>query len=136
MNFERRDKMFYKKYFWNTYEALATLLLILIMLLKIFINDKVTTLRFKKMFVSFPSEIVFLVIGFLFSDMISTRENEINKTNLIVVNIIIALIILVILYAIEKWLDDKLSGKLKKSVIVTIVLMYFFSITLYICIVL
>lgn len=109
-------------------------MIILVMLLKVLINQKASTLGFKKMFVSFPSEIVFLVLGFLFADMISSSKVEANKNSL-VASIVIALIILVVQYAVEKWLDDKLSGKLKTSVLITIILMYIVSIVFYLCIV-
>lgn len=125
------------KFLWNTYitsyEGIATIVIILIMLLKVFINQKASTLSFKKMLVSFPSELVFLVMGFLLSDMISNKTN--TKDNGLIASIIIALIILVIQYALEKWLDDKLSGKLGKGILFIIILMYLVSIVFYVCII-
>lgn len=124
------------KFFWNTYitsyEGIATILIILIMLLKVLINQKASALNFKKMLVSLPGELVFLVMGFLFSDMISSNRGETDDNSLIA-SIVIALIILVIQYALERWLDDKLSGSLKKYILFIIVLMYLVSIGFYIC---
>lgn len=106
------------KFFWNTYvtsyEGIATILIMLVMLLKVLINQKASALNFKKMLVSFPGELVFLVMGFLFSDMISGKRVESDENSLIA-SIVIALIILVAQYALERWLDDKLSGTLKKN---------------------
>lgn len=123
-------------FFWDTYvisyEGIATILIILIMLLKVLINQKASALNFKKMLVSFPGELVFLVMGFLFSDMISGNRTGTDE-NSIIASIVIALIILVVQYALEKWLDDKLSGRLKKGILLIIALMYLISIGFYIC---
>lgn len=62
-----------------SYEGIATLAIILIMLLKLFINRSVGKLQFKKMMLGIPSEITFLLIGFLLPAMISkdtTRNGE------------------------------------------------------------
>lgn len=126
------------KVIWDTYvtsyEGIATGVIILVMLLKVLINQKASSLSFKKMFVSFPSEVVFLVIGFLFADLISSNTTKADKNGL-VASIVIALILLVIQYAIERWLEDKLSGKLKKGISATIFSMYVVSIIFYICVV-
>lgn len=124
------------KFFWNTYvtsyEGIATILIMLVMLLKVLINQKASALNFKKMLVSFPGELVFLVMGFLFSDMISGKRVESDENSLIA-SIVIALIILVAQYALERWLDDKLSGTLKKTIWLIIILMYLVSVGFYIC---
>lgn len=124
------------KFFWNTYvtsyEGIATILIMLVMLLKVLINQKASALNFKKMLVSFPGELVFLVTGFLFSDMISGKRVE-SDENSLMASIVIALIILVAQYALERWLDDKLSGTLKKTIWLIIILMYLVSVGFYIC---
>ncbi len=124
------------KFFWNTYvtsyEGIATILIMLVMLLKVLINQKASALNFKKMLVSFPGELVFLVMGFLFSDMISGKRVGLDENSLIA-SIVIALIILVAQYALERWLDDKLSGTLKKPIWLIIILMYLVSVGFYIC---
>lgn len=124
--------------FWNTYvisyEGITTILIMFIMILKILINEKASTLNFKKMMISFPSELVFLVMGFLFSDMINNKKIG-TSGNSILASIVLALIILVVEYALEKWLDDKLSGKLKIGIITIITCMYLASLIFYICIV-
>lgn len=124
--------------FWSTYVTsyigIATIVIILIMILKVLINQKASALSFKKMLVSFPSEIVVLVMGILFADMINSSKTESNE-NSHLASIVIALIILVAEYAVEKWLDDKLSGKLKKGIFFIIILMYLISVTFYICII-
>lgn len=122
--------------FWSTYvtsyKGIATILIMLIMLLKVLINQKASALNFKKMLVSFPGELVFLVMGFLFADMISGNKAGSDENSLIA-SIVIALIILVVQYALERWLDDKLSGSLKKHIWIIIILMYLVSIGFYIC---
>ena len=123
------------KSFWGTYvvsyEGIATIVIVLIMLLKVLINQKASALNFKKMLVAFPGELVFLVMGFLLSDMISSTSTGTSENNL-VASIIIALIILVIQYALERWLDDKLSGKLAVGIMILIVIMYAVAIGFYI----
>lgn len=42
-----------------------------------------------------------------------------------------ALIILVIQYAMERWLDNKLSGRLGGKILVCIIIMYTMSLALY-----
>lgn len=125
-------------FLWDTYitsyEGIATVVIILIMLLKVLINQKASTLHFKKMIVSFPGEIVFLVMGFLLADIISISKVKHNEND-IMAGIIIAFIILVIQYALERWLDDKLIGKLKLGILIIIIGMYVLSIAFYIFII-
>lgn len=121
---------------WSRYvisdEGLATLLILFAIALKLLINRKVTKLLFKKMLVSLPSEISFLVIGFLLSALV--RETYSNGTRAIMAIIVIALFILVVQYALERYLDDKLSGTISFLNWVTIIFMYVMSLSLY-CIV-
>ena len=46
------------------YEIIATLLVVLILLLKLFINNKATSIDVKKILVSIPGEIIFWFWGF------------------------------------------------------------------------
>ena len=119
---------FFNKYIIS-YEGIATLLLILVISLKLFINRSITDLHLKKTFVSIPSEITFLLIGFLMSAIVADTRQE--NLKLLMVNVLVALIVLVIQYALERWLDDKLSGKIKWNIWICIGFMYTVSIILY-----
>lgn len=112
-----------------SYEGVATLLIILVILLKLFINRNVTKLHLKKTVVSIPSEITFLLIGFLMSAIVADTKQ--NNLELLMVHVLWALIVLVIQYALERWLDDKLSGKIKWNIRLYICGMYVASIILY-----
>ncbi len=118
---------------WDEYiisdEGLATLLIILAISLKLLINRKVTKIHFKKMIVSIPSEITFLVIGFLLSAMLG--ESYSGEIRGLMAMIVIALIIIIAQYALERHLDDKLSGKIGIRRGACIVFMYIMSIALY-----
>ena len=118
---------------WSKYiisdEGLATLLIVLAIALKLLINCKVTKLRFKKMLVSLPSEITFLVIGFLLSALV--RETYNDGIRAIMAIIVIALIIIIVQYAFERYLDDKLGGRIRFWNWVWIILMYLASLVLY-----
>lgn len=113
----------------ESYERIATLLIILAIFLKLFINRQVTILHFKKTFVSVPSEITFLLIGFLMSAILADTNQE--NLKLLMANVLLAFTVLVIQYALERWLDDKLSGKISWRVSLCIVLMYAASLILY-----
>ena len=123
-------------FFWSTYvtsyEGIATMLVIAIMLLKFLINQKASSLKFKKMLVSVPGELVVLVLGFLLADMINDNRAG-TSDNSQMASIVIALIILIIEYALERWLDDKLSGSVEKKIWVICGLMYLVSIGFYVC---
>ena len=110
-------------------KGLATLLVILAITLKLLINHKVTKLHFKKMLVSVPSEITFLVMGFLLSAMIA--ETYTKGTKKIVAAIVIALIFLAIQYALEQHLDDKLSGEFSVKIWICVIIMYAMSVVMY-----
>lgn len=118
---------------WSEYiisdEGLATLLIVLAISLKLFINHRVTKLHFKKMLVSLPSEITFLVMGFLLSAMVREPYNDDIRT--IMAIIVFALLILILQYAFERYLDDKLGGEIRFWNWVLIVAMYAASVILY-----
>ena len=114
-----------------SYEGLATLLTILVITLKLLINRKVTILHFKKTVVSVPSEITFLVIGFLLSTMVSDNCKEIQDIKDIMGIILISFLIIIAQYALERSLDNKLSGKIKIKCLACIISMYIVSVTLY-----
>lgn len=130
MTFFDKLHIFVEKYIVS-YEFISLLLVILIMLLKLVVNQKLTELRIKQMIVSMPSEMIFLVLGFLFSNLI-TKKSADNKA--IALCIVVALILIIIQYIIESYLHDKLSGKLGFNIFL-ILLLYFFSIIFYIIIV-
>lgn len=117
----------------TSYESIATLLIILVMILKLTINRKITDIHFKKTVISIPSEITFLLIGFLISALVGLKDK--TKLNTLVAYFIILLIVLVIQYALERWLDDKLSGTLKWNILLCICIMYCVSILFYVMIV-
>lgn len=114
-------------------EGIATMLVVLAMLLKLLINRNATMLHIKQTVVSVPSEITFLVVGFLLSAALV--KNEKNSINTIITYVIIAFIILVIQYALEKWLDDKLSGKWSFKIWATVVFMFILSAFIYVVVV-
>lgn len=117
--------------FWGTYEGGATLLVVLVLLFKLYINRRATSIDHKKMFVSIPSEITFLVVGFLLSDLVAATPNAVNgQTNFN--GILVALVVLVVQIAWEKDIDDKLAGRLRFGVILRILIMYASCIILYI----
>lgn len=125
--------MAFLSFLWDTYltsnEGLATLFVVLALVLKLLINRKVTKLHFKKMMVSIPSEITFLVIGFLLSAMISQMNTDRIRT--VMAMLVIALIIIVVEYAMERYLDDKLSGTMQRKIIIYIIGMFSLSFILY-----
>lgn len=94
---------------------------IIIIVLKLLINHKAIAIDFKKVIISVPGEITLLVLGFILSKYVDN-----------IAMLAISLLILIIQYALERWLDDKLSGHLKWYVILIIIAMYFSSIVLYI----
>ncbi len=118
---------------WKDYirtdEGLATLLIILAIILKLFINRRVTKRHFKRMIVSIPSEITFLVIGFLLSTSIREGYTKDFRDNMAL--IVMTLIILIIQYALERYLDNKLSGNIGIRRWICVALMYAMSIILY-----
>lgn len=118
----------WNKYFVS-YEGIASLLVVLIISLKLFINRKVTSLHLKRTVVSIPSEITFLVMGFLLSKVIATPATTNFKGNFALV--VLSCILIVIQYALERHLDDKLSGKLPCKIVFCIVVMYILSLVLY-----
>lgn len=110
-------------------EGLATILIIFAIILKLLINQKITRLQFKKTIVAVPSEITFLVIGFVLSSILSKQYIK-NIRGLIAI-IVIALVILVIQYALERYLDDKLSGSWSGGIWSLVICMYVLTIILY-----
>jgi len=121
-------KTIWSKYI-ASYEGIATLLVVFTISLKLLINREVTTLHFKKMIVSIPSEITFLIIGFLLSALVTMSPPR--KIEGIMALIVISFIIIVIQYALERYLDNKLSGKLERKAFLWIFCMYILSIILY-----
>ncbi|MDE5802331.1 MAG: hypothetical protein K2I22_05370 [Lachnospiraceae bacterium] len=124
----------YVQDFWDTYivsnEGITTLLVILILLLKLYVNRRAEAIDYKKMLVSIPGEIIFLVLGFQMSCMIE-NETKNNSNSVYVSGIVFSLILLVIQYALEKWTEDKLSGNVESKVKVRILIMYILAIFTY-----
>ena len=117
-----------------SYEGIATLFVIFMLFLKLLVNRRATAIDRKQMIVSIPSEITFLVIGFIISNIIKNKSQLLSdmrmESNIAIV--VISLIILVIQYALERFMDDKLSGKLSAQIKIIIPLMYIASIVLYV----
>lgn len=114
---------------WNTYEIDATILVILVLLFKLYINRKATAIDYKRMFVSIPGEITFLVLGFLLSNMV-TKISDSTSGQKNFTGILISLFVLVLQIAWEKDIDDKLSD-MDYSVILKLSIMYIASVILY-----
>lgn len=113
-------------------EGISTLLILLVMFLKLLINRNATVIDFKRMVYSMPSELTFLVLGFLMSRLIENNEGELLR---IIAIIVITLLVLVLEYALERWLEDKIAGELKISTILCIVFMYVITGILYLYVV-
>lgn len=114
--------------FLDTYEGNATLLVLIVLLFKLYINHTATAIDYKKMFVSIPAEITFLVLGFLLSNLISSQPNDGENW---LTGILVSLVVLTLQIAAEKYIDDKMSGKLGFRRILLIVVMYIASVLLY-----
>lgn len=110
-------------------EGIATILILFVIILKLLINQQVTALHFKKSVVAVPSEITFLVIGFVLSSILSKQYT--NNIRGHIATIVMALVILVIQYAVERYLDDKLSGNWSASIRIWVICMYVLTIILY-----
>lgn len=115
--------------FLYTDEGIASIFLILIIIIKLTINQQVTTLRFKRTIVSVPGEITFFVLGLLILEIANTTD--IKESRIRIVRIIGGLIILAIQYALERYLGDKLSGKWKWTFLGLVIFMYSLSFILY-----
>ncbi len=112
--------------FWNTYEGIATIWVIIALAAKLFINNRATILDYKKMVIAIPGEITFLVLGFLLSDMISNSLNGAKN----ITGITVCLLVFIFQLAIERIIKDKLSS-LSHGIIFAIIAMYITSIWLY-----
>ena len=110
-------------------EGLATILILFIIVLKLLINQRVTKLHFKKTIIAIPSEITFLVIGFLLSSILG--KHKIDSIRSIIATIWISLVLLVIQYALERYLDDKLSGNWDGRIWSCVIFMYISTVILY-----
>lgn len=121
--------------FWSTYvtssEGITTLLVILILLMKLYVNREAKPIDYKKMIVSIPGEIIFLVLGFQMSNMINGKSTA-TGNNEYVAAIVGSLILLIVQYALEKWTDNKLSGNVELKVKISVGIMYIISMCIYI----
>ena len=113
----------------NTYEVDATILVILVLSFKLYINNTATAIDYKRTFVSIPGEITILVIGFLLSDMI-TNESDTSTGQRLFTGILISLLVLVIQIAWEKDICNKLTN-LGRNSKWKILVMYAVSVALY-----
>ena len=112
------------KWLWanKTSQGISTCLVAFVMLLKLFVNNKATTLQKKTLAVSIPGELTVLIMGFLISSAVS---DDTSKDYLSILFLIIfSLILLVILYALERSLEDQLIGKWNLKVWMKIIFMY------------
>lgn len=115
--------------FLSTQEGEATIFLVIVLLLKLFVNIKATALDFKKMIVTIPSEVTILVIGFLMSYIVAPTE---SSGDIAFPLMQISLVVLILQLAVEKYVDDKLSGKVGFGRSCLIAIMFWISIGLYI----
>lgn len=114
--------------FLSTQEGEATIFLVIVLLLKLFVNIKATALDFKKMIVTIPSEVTILVIGFLMSYIVAPTESGGDKAFPLMQ---VSLAVLIVQLAVEKYVDDKLSGNVGFGRACLIVVMFLVSLGLY-----
>lgn len=122
--------------FWilvRSTEGISTIVVVLVMILKLYINNQATALNKKTLAVSIPSEITVLVVGFLISAAIADDANKDSST--IIAFIIISLIILILQYSSERFLEGKLSGTWNWRTWTRVVLMYVVSCVWYMVVV-
>lgn len=113
----------------SSYECLTTVYVFLVILLKLLVNSEVTPIQLKKIIACFPGEIVFLLIGYLLASIIKKTEESALTQDMIVLGIM--LIIIILLYSLEKYLMDKLGGSLSRFILFILVVMYLFAIISY-----
>lgn len=114
--------------FLSTEEGEATVFVVIVLLLRLFVNIKATAIDIKKMLVSIPSEIMILAIGILMPRIVSSdQKSEESAFPLMLVS----LVFLILQVALEKHVDDKLSGRIGFGITCLIVLMFLMSIFLY-----
>jgi len=109
----------------QSHEIQSTLLVVLIMLLKLFVNNRATELQKKMVFVSIPGEITVLIVGFLMSANVTNNPDQ-NNTDISPL-ILISFILLIWLYVSERYLEDKLSGNWSLRTWGRVILMFVFS---------
>ena len=113
----------------SSYECLTTVYVFLVILIKLLVNSEVTPIQLKKIIACFPGEIVFLLIGYLLASIIKKTEESALTQDMIVLGIM--LIIIILLYSLEKYLMDKLGGSLSRFILFILVVMYLFAIISY-----
>ena len=113
----------------SSYEFLTTVYVFLVILLKLLVNSEVTPIQLKKIIACFPGEIVFLLIGYLLASIIKKTEESALTQDMIVLGIM--LIIIILLYSLEKYLMDKLGGSLSRFILFILVVIYVFAIISY-----
>ena len=112
--------------FWSTYEGIATIWVIIALAAKLFVNNRATSLDYKKMIIAIPGETTFLVLGFLLSDMISNSLNETKN----ITGITVCVLVFIFQLAVERIIIDKLSD-INFGIVIGIIAMYIISILLY-----
>jgi len=105
----------------------AGVLIILILLLKFYINHEATPIDKKQMLLSFPSEITVWTIGAMLSGFMENSAISGGQ----IVKFLLSFIILVILYIMESKIKNKLGGKLGMAIIGNFAFMYILSILCY-----
>lgn len=68
---------------FSSEEILSTLIAVVVILLKLFINNKATKLQRKALFVSLPGEIEILAVGFIISSTINVADQTVLVTRAI-----------------------------------------------------
>lgn len=97
---------------------LPTLIALLAMSIKLFVNKKVCVLDLKKCFIELPCEILVLSIGFVISDVSNMGAGQKSYIDLFTV-----LILMVIDAAVIAFLEEKVAN-LKKLHMVVLILTY------------
>ena len=123
------NKIYQTLNIYATNELLTTLLAIAMFILKIFINNKVSSHDLKKSIIEIPSEVTLLALGFFFSSLIS--ETYTAQIRIAVILIMFAFITILCQYALEKSLKDDLANRWRISSWLKIIFMYIASIFIY-----
>ncbi len=108
-------------------EGIATLLLIFAMYLKLHVNNKATSIDYKKMLISIPGEVVFLVLGIHVSAYISGKTEGFKFMGWT----LILLLALTFEYVSERKCQDQISGDFIRSSWKKIILMIFVALFCY-----
>lgn len=114
---------------FSSEEILSTLIAVVVILLKLFINNKATKLQRKALFVSLPGEIEILAVGFIISSTINVADQTVLVTRMSLV--FICFIFLIIQFASERALESSLSGQWHFGTLFAVSLLYAIAIAMF-----